>query len=174
MLMLSSFYDGCKRRVLLVSGGHVTEKFRSIRLDSGHPSCGLLDMSMPFLPTRYDFLSSFEEKFGQPSFVERSILVPCNTLCPVPLHNLPFPKALLDFANGQLQVFFSIAAVPECICTLKLAIAPCQDTLHCSQCCKTSFNILYTYICCINVYTYCSSIGLALLSYHVSCVRICV
>ena len=65
-----------------------------------------------------DFLSSFEEKFGQPNFVERSIMVPCGTLCPVPLHNLPFPKALLDFARGQLQVCFSVVLTCEGMCTL--------------------------------------------------------
>ena len=63
-----------------------------------------------------DFLNSFEEKFGQPSFVERSFIVPLSALCPVPLHNLPFPKALLDFAKGQLTVCFSLAAMSECVC----------------------------------------------------------
>ena len=78
-----------------------------------------------------DFMSSFEENFGQPSFVERIILVPCSTLCPVPLHNLPFPKALLEFAKGQLQVCFLIAAISDhqCMCTVKAAIAPWQGAL---------------------------------------------
>ena len=51
-----------------------------------------------------DFMSTFEEEFGQPTFVEQSIMVPGGTLCPVPLWSLSFPEELLQFARGQLQV----------------------------------------------------------------------
>lgn len=51
-----------------------------------------------------DILNSFEDKFGQPAIVERTVQMPCGTLCPVPLGTLPFPNHLLQFARGQLQV----------------------------------------------------------------------
>lgn len=51
-----------------------------------------------------DFMSTFEEKFGQPTFVEKSITVPRGALCPAHLWSLDFPEALLQFARGQLQV----------------------------------------------------------------------
>ncbi|KAL3130378.1 poly ADP-ribose polymerase [Trebouxia sp. C0009 RCD-2024] len=50
-----------------------------------------------------DFLTSFDEQFEQPNFVERGIIVPCTTLCPIPFRSLHHPGALLAFAKGQLQ-----------------------------------------------------------------------
>lgn len=55
-----------------------------------------------------DFLSSFEEQFEPPNFVERSITVPCQALCPLPLGSLHYPGPLLDFARGQLQVCWAV------------------------------------------------------------------
>ena len=51
-----------------------------------------------------DFLSSFEDKLGQPVFVEQTVAIASSILCPVPLSNLPFPAPLLHFARDQLKV----------------------------------------------------------------------
>ena len=58
-----------------------------------------------------NFLSSFEENFGQPNFVEQSFMVPRGTLCPVPLWSLRFDMHLLEFAQGHLQVCWSTVAI---------------------------------------------------------------
>ena len=51
-----------------------------------------------------DFLSSFEDSFGQLDIVERQLQVPCSAVSPVPMRALIYPPQLLLFVENHLQV----------------------------------------------------------------------
>ena len=51
-----------------------------------------------------DFCSSFEDSFGQPVIVERTVEVACSNVSPVHLRYVVFPPTLLHFVTGYFQV----------------------------------------------------------------------
>lgn len=51
-----------------------------------------------------DFLTNFEEKFGQPKFFQTDVPVYTSTISPCALLHVVFPQELLDFARARMQV----------------------------------------------------------------------
>ena len=58
-----------------------------------------------------DFLSKFEDSFGQPSIVDRAVPMRARSLSPMLLEALPDPPKLLGFAKQNLQVLSMLADV---------------------------------------------------------------
>ena len=76
-----------------------------------------------------DFLSIFEDSFGQPVILERTVEVACGTVSPVPLRQLVFPPTLLQFVATYLLVSADVMSIcKHCVLGLQvlyLRLASC-------------------------------------------------
>lgn len=128
------YLERCKRDALrsMAAPFGVTIQFKFTQQQS-------LQMVAKGKPVRMnDFCSSFEDSFGQPVIIERTVEVACSTVSPVHLKHVVFPPTLLHFVGTYLQVSSSI------LCSIDvLGLSDHTLSLVC-KCCRPAFRTLCT------------------------------